>query len=137
MFPADTPHALLPLAAKASSIVQSGQGYPTEPPPIQGDDGVWTVALAETVLLPALVIKLTRDQNRGPTRPVTCINTDPNSAAPFAGPRGQRVIGTRRSRVRSHCLESESNLWAIAAVAVETYAAADLARCRRLPVLVS
>ena len=82
MLPADTPHSLLPLAAKALSIVQSGQGYPTEPPPFQGDDDVWTVALAERILLPALAIKLTRDQNRGLTRPVECIDIDPNSAVP-------------------------------------------------------
>ena len=37
--------------------------------------------MAETILLPALAIKLTRDQNRGLTRPVECIDIDPNSAA--------------------------------------------------------
>ena len=81
MLPDDTPPLLRPIAAKALLVVQSGQGYPTEPPPIQGDDGVWTVALAKTILLPALAIKLTRDKNRGLTRPVTCIGIDPNSAA--------------------------------------------------------
>ena len=83
MLPADTPQSLLPLAAKPLWIVQSGQWYPIEPSPIQGDDGVWTVAFTETILLPALAIKLIRDQNRGLTRPVTCIDTNLNSAVPL------------------------------------------------------
>ena len=81
MFLVDTPDLLLLLAAKALSIVQSGQGHPTDPPPFQGNDDVWTVALTERVLFPALAIKLPRNQNRGLTRPVECIGIDPNSAA--------------------------------------------------------
>ena len=44
---------------------------------------MWTVALTERILFPALAIKLTRDQNRGLTRPVTCIDIAPNSAVPL------------------------------------------------------
>ena len=86
MLPADTPLSLRPIAAKALSVVQSGQGYPVEPPPFQGDDGVWTVALGEEIRLPPFVIKLTRDPNRGLTKPAECIDIDPNwanSAAPL------------------------------------------------------
>ena len=47
---------------------------------IQGDDGVWTVALGEEIRLPAFVIKLTRDPNRGLTKQAGCIDIDPNWA---------------------------------------------------------
>ena len=56
------------------------RGIPIEPPPFQGDGGVWTVALGEQTSLPAYVIKLTRDPNRGLTNPAECIDIDPNWA---------------------------------------------------------
>ena len=83
MLPADTPLSLRPIAAKALSVVQSGQGYPVEPPPFQGDDGVWTVALGEVIRLPPFVIKLTRDPNRGLSKQIESIDIDPNSAVPL------------------------------------------------------
>ena len=69
--------------ANALSIVQSESGYPIEPPPFQGGDGVWTVALVERIRLPALVLKLTRDPNRGLTEQVERVDIDPNSAVPL------------------------------------------------------
>ena len=102
MLPADTPLSLRPIAAKALSVVQSGQGYPVDPPPFHGNVGVWTVALGEEIRLPAFVIKLTLDPNRGLTKPAECIDLDPTGPT-----RRSPCWSSRQKSDRPYCLNTK------------------------------